>query len=204
MRYNYTLSCDGFNMYMAVINGLFQPSLQELVSCICLARSRPLRYHKHSKAPAAHQVLLTVSDLETVSRTHHNWRLNAPIMAQFLVLGIRRVSHSTSQPQCRLNDASHIRDLEYELSFFPNPPRFKLSMNNSSSGMWYVGAFERSYFASKLQAQQGIDRYPAAETMVDTTGTHGVSSSAWLPMMNTPGLKYGSSIALMGKRGLNV
>ena len=189
---------------MAVINGLCRPFLQEHVSCICLARSQLLRYHKHSKAPAAHRAPLTVSDLENVSRTHHDWRLNSPIMAQFLVLGIRSVSHSTSQPQCRLNDASHIRYLEYELSFFPNPPRFKLSMNDSSFGMGYVGAFERSYFASKPQAQQGIDRYPAAETMVDTTGTHGVSSSAWLPMTNTPGLKYGSLTALMVRRGLNV
>jgi len=70
--------------------------------------------------------------------------------------------------------------------------------------MAYVGAVERSYFTSKLQGQQGIDRYPAAEKMVDTTGTQGVSSSAWLPMTNTPGLKYGSSVVVVIRRGLNV
>lgn len=47
--------------------------------------------------------------------------------AQFLVLGIRSVSHSTRHPQCKLNVASHIRYLEYELALLPSPPRFRPS-----------------------------------------------------------------------------
>lgn len=42
----------------------------------------------------------------------HRSEQYAPSIAQPLVLGIRRVPHSTSQPRRRLNDESHMRNLE--------------------------------------------------------------------------------------------
>lgn len=54
-----------------------------------------------------------------------------PTMAQFLVLGILKVSHSTFQPQCTLNDASQILYMEYELELelVASPPRLSDSVN---------------------------------------------------------------------------
>ena len=129
-------------------------------------------------------------DLEAVSNQiailYH--RGDTPIIAQFLVLGILNVSLSTSQPQCKLNDPNQIRYFEYELELLPSPPRFRLSAK-SSSGTGYGDVEERSYLASKVHAQHGIERYPEALCSVESTGTHGVNSSAWLPMTKTPGLK---------------
>lgn len=51
-----------------------------------------------------------------------------------------------------------------------------------------------SNFTSKAHAQHGIERYPDAECRVDITGSQGVSSSAWLPIMNTPDFKNGSEL----------
>jgi len=38
-----------------------------------------------------------------------------------------------------------------------------------------------------------MERYPDAVCREASTGTQGVSSSAWFPMMNAPVLKYESS-----------
>ena len=84
-------------------------------------------------------------------------RGNTPIIAQFLVLGILNVSLSTSQPQCKLKEASQIRYMEYELELLPSPPRFKLP-TNSESGTGYGDVEERSNLESKAHEQQGIDR----------------------------------------------
>jgi hypothetical protein len=124
---------------------------------------------------------------EPIRLNHHS-----PMIAQFLVLGILSVSHSTSHPQCKLSDASHIRYIEYELPLLPSPPKFRVSAK-SGPGIGNAGVLERSYFASKDHAQHGMDMYPDAEWSVERTGTQGVSSSAWLPMMNIPSLEYGSS-----------
>lgn len=108
------------------------------------------------------------------------------------MLGIRSVSHSTFQPQCRLSDASHILYWEYELALLPSPPKNNDSVNSSmSSPVGYGTFFDRSNFESNVQAQHGIEMYPEAEQSVPITGTQGVSSSAWLPMRNTPGWRYG-------------
>jgi hypothetical protein len=121
-------------------------------------------------------------------RNKFNQRGDTPIIAQFLVLGILNVSLSTSQPQCRLKEPSHIRYIEYELELLPSPPRFKLS-TKSASGTGYGDVEERSNLASKAHEQHGIERYPEASCIVESTGTHGVNSSAWFPMAKTPGWK---------------
>ena len=110
------------------------------------------------------------------------------MIAQFLVLGILNVSISTSQPQYKLNEPSQIRYIEYELELLPSPPRSKVSAK-LTSGIGYRGVEERSILASKAHEQQGMERYPEALYSVDSTGTHGVNSSAWFPMTKTPGLK---------------
>ena len=116
-------------------------------------------------------------------------RGDTPIIAQFLVLGILNVSLSTSQPQCRLKEPSQIRYIEYELELLPSPPRFKLSTKSSESGTGYGDVEERSNLASKAHEQHGIERYPEASCNVESTGIHGVNSSAWFPMTKTPGRK---------------
>lgn len=80
-----------------------------------------------------------------------------PIIAQFLVLGILNVSLSTSQPQCKLNEPSQIRYIEYELELLPSPPRFKL-LAKWASGTGYGDVEERSNLASKAHEQHGIER----------------------------------------------
>jgi hypothetical protein len=104
------------------------------------------------------------------------------------VLGILNVSLSTSQPQCKLKEPSQMRYIEYELELLPSPPRFNLS-TKSESGTEYGDVEERSNLESKAHEQQGIERYPEASWTVESTGTHGVNSSAWFPMMKTPGWK---------------
>lgn len=114
-----------------------------------------------------------------------------PTSAQFLVLGMRSVSLSTFQPQWWLSVASQIRYMEYALMLLPSPPRFRDS-TNSSIGVetWNAVQLDRSKRESKVHEQQGIERYPEAEQSVESNGTHGVSSSAWFPIMKTPGCKY--------------
>ena len=125
------------------------------------------------------------------------WWLDIPIIAQFLVLGILKVSVSTSHPQWALSEANHIRYIEYELVFVPSPPRFRLS-TNSSLGISNPGVVVLSYRESNDHAQHGIDRYPEAAYRVDKTGTQGVSSSAWFPIMNTPFFKNKSDSIVDG------
>lgn len=112
-------------------------------------------------------------------------QVDAPIMAQFRVLGIRSISHSTFHPRCRLNDASHMRYDEYELALLPSPPR--LIESTKPSGTGYASSRERWYRVSNAQAQQGMDKYPEAEDSVANTGIQGVSSSAWFPIRKVPG-----------------
>ena len=102
--------------------------------------------------------------------------IDAPIMAQFRVLGIRSISHSTFHPRCRLNDASQMRYDEYELALLPSPPR--LIESTKPSGTGYAPSRERWYRVSNAQAQQGMDKYPEAEDSVANIGIQGVSSSA--------------------------
>jgi hypothetical protein len=66
---------------------------------------------------------------------------------------------------------------------------------NSSprSGIGKPGVDERSNFESKVHEQHGMERYPDAVYREARTGTQGVSSSAWFPMINAPVLKYESS-----------
>jgi hypothetical protein len=117
-----------------------------------------------------------------------------PIIAQFLVLGILNVSHSTFHPQYRLNPANQMRYIEYELLLLPSPPKFKESRNLSAgSGIGNLGVDDLSNLESKLHEQHGIERYPDALCKEARTGTQGVSSSAWFPTINTPGVKYESS-----------
>lgn len=116
--------------------------------------------------------------------------LYLPIIAQFRVLGILSVSHSTSHPQCTLRLASQIRYIEYELvcPVRASPPRFNFSTKvlncswdddeeESRGGRGY-GWNDRLYRSSNVQGQHGIERYPDAECRVESTGTQGVSSSA--------------------------
>ena len=51
----------------------------------------------------------------------------------------------------------------------------------------------RPVLVTKVHEQQGIDRYPEAEQTVEISGTQGVSSSAWLPIMKAPDFTYGLS-----------
>ena len=59
----------------------------------------------------------------------------------------------------------------------------------SLEGRGYKDVLDRSYLASNDHAQQGMLMYPDKEWIAERTGTQGVSSSAWLPMRNAPGLK---------------
>ena len=95
------------------------------------------------------------------------------------MLGILNASLSTFQPQCTLSVDSQMRYREYELTFVPSPPKFSRSTKSSIDTGTSNGAhFVRSYLASNVQAQHGIDRYPVAPHIVERTGIHGVSSSA--------------------------
>ena len=110
------------------------------------------------------------------------------------MLGILNVSLSTSQPQCKLKEPNQILYIEYELELLPSPPRFKLSTKSTTESgddddMGYGNVEERSNFESKAHEQQGMERYPEALCIVESTGIHGVNSSAWFPMMKTPGWK---------------
>ncbi len=108
------------------------------------------------------------------------------------VLGIRSVSLSTVHPQCKLSDASHMRYIEYALELPLSLPSPRLSTHASTGPATGYGAHrDRSYRVSNVHAQHGIDRYPLAAQSVASRGTHGVSSSAWFPMRNTPGFRCG-------------
>ena len=115
--------------------------------------------------------------------------------AQFLVLGIRSTSHSFVHPHHWLTLANQIRYIEYELALLPSPPRFRPSTKAPSFSSMYGNGLSlaRSNLRSKAHAQHGIEIYTDALVSLDTTGTQGVSSSAWFPMMNAPGLNISES-----------
>ncbi len=86
---------------------------------------------------------------------------HTPMIAQFRVLGMRSVSHSTTHPQCTLNALSQMRYIEYALLLLPSPPRFSDSAK-SACGSGNDGVDERSNFMSNAQEQHGIEMYPEA------------------------------------------
>lgn len=85
--------------------------------------------------------------------------IDSPTSAQFRVLGILNDSDSIFQPQYKLNEASHMRYLEYALELLPSPPRYNDSAKSSGAeGRSYGLCFDLSYRESNVQAQHGIER----------------------------------------------
>lgn len=88
-----------------------------------------------------------------------------------------------------------MRYWEYALLLLPSPPRYRDSSNSSFGvGIGNGRCLDRSNRESNVHAQHGIDKYPDALERVESTGTHGVSSSAWFPIRNAPGTRYGCKL----------
>ncbi|KAG6860966.1 hypothetical protein C0995_005332 [Termitomyces sp. Mi166 len=98
--------------------------------------------------------LRPIDDISVDDASHRKCKY-IPTIAQFLVLGIRNVSHSISQPQYTVNEASQILYIEYELPFPPSPPRFNV-LAKSGLGIGNIGVVLRSNLASNVHAQQAL------------------------------------------------